>query len=223
MKGDKAYAADDLDGAISYYKKGVDTGRAKFKKKVMYSFLLTRADRPDDALEVLNPLLMNKYLKPEQRFLAKQYRCMANYRKGDIDEALEEARELFDNGYKNTFLYSMIGYFMILKKEDPKKILEFCKEAYEYNSDERDIIDNLTTACILNNDMENAKQFADLAVEKFPDFVEGRYHAALVYTKLKDKETALFHIDNMDNCKRTPMTTITENDINELKKQISNL
>ncbi len=220
LKGNKAYAANDYDGAYAYYKKGYDTGRAKFDKKVMYSSLLTRIGKPDEALDILNPLLMNKYLKPEQRNLAKQYRCMANYRKGDIDEALEEAEEMYSDGFKNTFLYSMIGFFRTLKGDCSDELLAFCKEAYEYNNDERDITDNLATVYIMRGEYDAAKEYAEKTVEKFPQFIEGRYHAAIVYHNLGDDREAAKQLDAVAQCTRTPMTTISEDMIDKLRAEL---
>ncbi len=220
VKGDQAYAGGDISAALEYYKKGYKTKRVKFQRKINYSSLLTRAGKPDEALEILNPLLASTQLKPEQRIFAKQYRCMANYRKGEIDEALEEAEEMYNDGIKNTFLYSMIGLFRLIKNDTSDETLNLCREAYEFNSDERDLVDNLALVLYMRGEYEEAKEYADEETEKHPDFIEGRYHAAQIYHALGDDKTAAEHLEKIAECKRSPMTTISEEMIEELKVQI---
>lgn len=213
MKGNKAFAAGDNEVSLSWYKKAFDTGRASIMIKVSYAYVMMRAGMFEDAEKMLSALLTNKYIDSANRNVVKQYRSMALFKMGRCDEALEEAEEVFAE-YKNTAMYGIIGYFRLMSDDiTPEEKREFCEEAYEYNSDDRDIIDNMTLACILCGDYESAKKYADELIEKNPTFVEAFYHGAQVEYALGNKEKALEYLERTGECNRSAMTTVSEDEI----------
>lgn len=216
MKGNKAFAAGDNDASLAWYKKAFDTGRASIMIKVSYAYVMMRAGMFEDAEKMLSALLTSKYIDSANRNAVKQYRSMALFKMGRCEEALEEAEEVFAE-YKNTAMYGIIGYFRLMSDDiTPEDKREFCEEAYEYNSDDRDIIDNMTLACILCGDYESAKKYADELIEKNPTFTEAFYHGAQVEYALGNKEKALEYLAMTEDCNRSAMTTVSEEEIAQL-------
>ena len=126
--------------------------------------------------------------------------------------------ELFETA-KTTITYGMMGY---LKQLNGQAEIDLCKEAYEYNSDDRDICDNLLVAYIRTEDYENADRIAADLREKFPQFLEGFYHSALLELKKGNKSAAKEYIDKTADCITSKLTTISEEDIEKLRKEIEN-
>lgn len=219
-KGNQAFAAGDYAQARAWYQKVYDTGRAKVKLRVSYAFLLLRTGEEDEAETVLNGILMYKHLKPEDRNLAKQNRCMVYYKQGCLEEALEDALELFENGYVNTTMYGMIGYFKLLRQDPLEETMEFCQEAYEFNNEDRDILDNLTMCYWRQGDYEKAEEFSEEVIEGHPQFVEGFYHGAQIQMKLGNWEKAKEYTERISSCRRSAMTTVSEEDVSALQKEI---
>ncbi len=218
-KGNMAFSKKDLEKARYWYEKAYNCKNANLTIKNFYAIVLLRSGEPQKAEEVLNLILMNKAVKPQKRNEAKQTRCMAIYKQGRLDEAMEECEELFET-YKNTIMYGMLGLFKILKGEDPHKILDFCLEAYDYNSDDRDILDNLFIAYYNLGEYDKAREISDTLTERETTFVEGFYHRALLEEKCGNIDLARKMAEEIDDCARSYMTTVSEEEVAELKKRL---
>lgn len=219
MKGQKCFAEGNYEGARAMYKKAVDTGHAKGDIKMEYSYILLRTGDIDEAEQIVNNILCYK-LKPDVRGRAIIQRCMCYYKKGNIDEALSDAKELFDDGFKSIMLYGMIGYFMIEKDPYSQETFDFCAEAYDYADDDRDICDNMLICYYNRAEYKKAKEISDKVLESNPKFVEAWYHGAQIDNKLKDYKSALDKIEKIKECNRSFMTTISEEEIESLKATV---
>ncbi len=220
MKGNQAFAAGDENACRKWYKKAYDTGRTKVQTKTSYAYILLRTGYADEAEKILDPIIRVKGLKPEKRNLAKQQRCMVYYKQGRLDEALEEAMELYNDDYKTTNLYGMIGYFKLLSGAPLDETTAFCEEAYEYNNDSRDILDNLSICYYRSGRYEDAERISDELLKENSDFVEGCYHGAQIAVKLGKTDKAKECLNKLSECRRSLMTTITEEEIEKLKQEV---
>lgn len=219
IKANKAYQIGDFEESKRWYKKAYDTNRAKLNIKISYAYILLRTGDADEAEDVLNRIIRTKGVKPEQKNKAKQQRCMVYYKQGRLEEALEEAYEIFDNGnYKNTTLYGMIGFFKILRGDDDT--FDFCLEAYEYNSDDRDITDNLSICYYKNGDYEKARELSDKIIAENPQFVEAYYHGAQIAVKCGNYENAMEYLKKIPDCRWSSMTTVSREEVEELTKEV---
>lgn len=218
-KGNRAFAAGDEEQTLKWYKKAVDTGRANVTIKTSYAYILLRTGRPEEAETVLNGVLMNRHLEKEKKYYAKQNKCMVLYKLGRMDEAVEEAEELFEV-YKNSAMYGMLGYFKLLQQEDLQETLKFCLEAYDYNSDDRDIQDNLSVVYYRLGEYEKASEISDKLVESQPKFVEAYYHGAMIAHKCGNDGKAAELLARLDECRRSYLTTVTQEEIEALKREI---
>ena len=219
-KGNQAYAAGDEETSMEWYKKAYDTGRMNVKMKSSYAYILLRTGHEDEAEKILDPIIRVKRLDPEKKNIAKQQRCMVYYRQGRIKEALEEAMELYESGYRTSNLYGMIGYFKLLSNEDIKETLKMCEEAYDYDKDNRDILDNLSICYYRLKRYEDAENISDELLAENDDFIEGYYHGAQIALKRGNHKKAQEYLDKLSECKRSKMTTITEEEIETLRQEI---
>ncbi len=219
--GNKAYHAGDNDGVKKYYNKALATDRAPVSSYSTYVLMLMRMGELDKALEIANLAIINRKFAERDKYVLKEYRALIYYHKGEAEEALEDAREIFDN-YKNTTIYSLLGFLMLACDEPIDETLAFCLEAYDYNSDDRDVVDNLLLAYYKNGDLDKASELADELLEMSPTFIEAQYHSALIAKAKGDIEKAKEHIENLDDCIRTALTTVSEEEIEEFSKSLEN-
>lgn len=209
----------NYEKAFRMYEKAYKSSRRKFTVDLAYAQALLRYGKPEKALEILDKILYLRLTK-EIKFPAKQTRSLIYYKLGRTEEAYEEAKELFEDGYTTSNMYCLVGLMMIANNEPIDETLAFCERAYDYDSDNRDIIDNLLVCYIKTNNVEKAKELADLIVDKYPAFVEAWFHAAQVYSILGDKNKALDYLENIKNCERSYLTTVSEEDIEVLKEKL---
>lgn len=219
LKGTRAYGLKDTQKALSWYKRAIKTGRASIKGKVYYAIMLLRCGFPDDAERYLDMAINAPTAKPQEKVLAKPFRILTYLKQGRIQEANEDLDELFDE-VKNSATYGLKGYFMHLMGAGKEETLALCKQAYEYNSEDRDIVDNLAYAHIRCEDYEAADELLEKLREKFPAFVEGFYHSALLAHKTGDSEKAKEYLAKLDECDRTYLTTVTPEEIETLKQEV---
>ena len=221
INGNIAINEGNLEEALEYYKKAYKTGRSSVSINLSYAILLLRNGYAEEAMSVFNQIVFSPTAKPAVKYQAKQYRVLAYYKLGNVEDAMEDAEELFEN-YKNTISYGLLGYLKLATNAPLDEVVKFCEEAYEYNSDDRDIVDNLAFAYIKQGEYEKAKKLIDTMLEDFPTFTEAYYHGAVVYKKLGDYDKARELLDAIeDKCRRTYLTTVSLEEIEDLKNSLN--
>lgn len=215
-KATKAYVEGDLKTAIAFYEKAAASGKAEHK--INYALMLMRDGAFRDAETVFNSIILDTATLANDKLKAKLYRCMLYEKTERLDDALEDAEEIFER-IRNTAVYGILGY---LRQKKGGAELDFCLEAYDYNADDRDICDNLTLAYIRSGDLEKAKELASEMRENFPTFLEGFYRSAVIANMMGDKEEAKEFLEETENCTRNLLTTISEEEIELLRKEIEN-
>jgi len=219
-KANEKFNNGDFDGAIKDYRKMIQKGRADIDLRITFASLLMRADKADVALEEINKILKYKF-DIKKKYLAKQTRAMINYRLGNMADAREEIDEIFEDGYRTSSTYCIVGFFMLLMNDPIEETLKFCEEAYDYDEDNRDIADNMLVCYLKTKQYDKAKEVSDKLLKLAPEFVEGHYHSALLYEATGDFKKAKEYAEKIKDCKRTVMTTISEAEADKLVKRLS--
>ena len=219
MKANALYNEGNIDGAKKYYEKAVDTGRAKSNVIVQYVMMLMRNGNFKTALRLIDKTVSERKVKDDDKLILKQYRCLLYHKLGNKEEALDDAMEIFSS-VKNTISYGLFGYLRLANGKFNERTLGLCLEAYEYNSDDRDIVDNLVYACYKMEKFEEAEELLPELIEKNPKFVEGYYHGALVKLALGKKKEAKELFEKISECNKTALTTVSDEEIKELKEKL---
>lgn len=219
-RGNAEYNNGNPEAALEYYKKAITKGRPDYLTRISYSMMLLRCGEPEKALEEINKVLSVINLPIDIKQRAKQVRSIINFKLGDIDEAYEEALEIYEDGYTVSIMRGLLGLLMIITEKDLDKILNFCKEAYDYDSDNRDIADNYLLALINSKKFEEAKEISQKLLEKEPQFLEAYYHSAILYKALGENDKAKTLLEKTSECKTSYMTTVSEKEVKNLKSSL---
>ncbi len=221
MKANMEFQNGNIQNALKLYEKAYNSKNRKFSVDVSYARALLRSGNTEKALELMNNIL-SLSLSKEMKTTAKQTRCLINYKLGNIDEAYEEAYELYyDYNFTTSNMRGLMGFMMLLKGVPMDETIKFCEEAYDYDSDNRDIVDNLAVCCYKTKDYKKGLELCEDLTDEHPKFVEGWYHGAQMLSALGEKKRALEWLEKITECNRTGMTTVSEEEIDELKKQLS--
>ena len=217
FKGLIAYQKQGAEESLRLYEKAYNTKRASAKTKIRYAILCLKNADPQKSERLLSEIIASPKIKQNQKNMAKQYRCMAYIKEGKSKEALEDSKELLEK-YKTSDLYAIIGYCMALENEPADSLLAFCGEAYDYNSDNRDIADNYAVALAKSGDYEKAIEICDEVIENNPHFPEGHFHKAAALAKLGHFDEASEELDALDDCDFKYLTTVSDEDIEKLRQ-----
>ena len=214
-----AFAKGEFDEAEKWFRLSIKTKRANPDIRMEYAYVLLRTGKVDEAEQMVTELLRYK-LKPQTRAKAVIQRCMCYYKSGKLDEAIQDATELYNEGYRSINLYGMLGYFKIVKAPMAQETFDFCSEAYDYADDDRDIRDNMLICYYNRGEYEKAREISDKVLEDKPPFVEAWYHAAQIDVKLGDYSGAAEKLTHIKDCHRSYMTTISEAEVKELEDEV---
>lgn len=209
-KGQSEYAKGNNTKALELLKKAHTSSRARVSNSCAYAYILLRVGEDEEAAKVLNFVLLNQKMKEADRMQARQILSLVRYKQGDFEEATRLMEMVFET-YKNSSVYGALGYYKILSNSPD--MMKFNLEAYDYNSDDKIIIDNMIILYLKNGDIEKAKELSDKSVDAGNKGVEIFYHAGQVYLALGDKKKALDYFKKAKSCQRSFMTTVSEGEI----------
>jgi tetratricopeptide (TPR) repeat protein len=212
-----SYAKGDMEGAKAMLERCIRTQRAPTGALISYSYLLLRMGFTDKADEAVQELL-KKELKPHEKIGVKTNYALILWKKGELDEAIKLLTELYDEG-KNSTIYESLGYLLILKG-DLDRAVEFNKEAYEYDSSNKIIMDNLGQSYYLKGDYISAKDIYEKLMDLSPEFPEPYYYYGGVLMELGKFEKALETVKKALDYDFTNMNTISKEEVLERVKYL---
>lgn len=214
------FSRKNYDKAMKLYEKAYHSKTRKYTVDIAYAQALLRIGKPEPALAIINNILSMRITQDLKR-AAKQTRCMINSKTGKLDEAYEEAKELFyEDGYVTSNTYCLLGYIMLLMDLPNDEVMDFCQKAYDYDSDNRDNVDNLVVCYLRSGDYKRAAELSDKLCEEHPQFVEAFYHGALAHMELGENERAKELASKIKDCTRSFMTTVSEKQVQELCEKL---
>lgn len=223
LKSHKYSYDGDYKSARDILAKAASRPNATDEVKMEYSYILMRTGQFEEAEQILN-IILSKKVDKNLRGRAILQRCLCYYKQDNLSEALEDAYALYEEGFRNMTLYGLLGYFKVLENPRSQETFDFCLEAYDYASDDRDICDNLLICYYSRGEYQKAKEISDTVLENNPRFVEAWYHGAQIDVKLGDYKSAKEKLDKIEDCNRSYMTTISveevENLINEVTQKL---
>ncbi len=191
--------------------------RMNVQQSLVYAYYLLREGQTEKAEGIYNKLLKKK-LKLDMRLKIRADYAVLLTKTGRIDEAIAELEDITPN-YTNTLTYGSLGYLYILK-DNLRKAKTYNLEAYDYNSDDPVILDNMVQLYVKQGNFQRAKRYAEELLAKKPYFVEAYYDTAFVYMKLGDFARANELLNDARCCKLTFMSTVKESDLDALEKAI---
>lgn len=214
------YAKGKREKGLAWFERAYKTGVAKPKTIISYAYLLLKFGNIKDSEEILDSLLRSR-LETDERMLAKSNMALVNWKKGDLDIAIETLQEVISD-FENTNIYGSLGY-MLIQKGDLDKALEFNLKAYGYNDSNTVILDNLGQTYYLRQEYDKAVDIYKKIMKENPTFPEAYYNYALVLKAKNENEKALEMAKKALNYQISFLSTIKKEDIDKLVTELENI
>ncbi len=182
------HAKGDIKKALKLFDIAEKVGGMKPKNMINYGYLCLRQGEAQRAREILT----KAYIKEKNRLVKKQINsifALVLWQLGNLDDAVDMLEGVLD-GYRETTVYQNLGIFYILKG-DGKKALEFNLKAYDFNSDDLAIMDNLAQSYVLCNDYTKAEELYREILDKEPSFPEPYYGFGIILCERGEAEKGI--------------------------------
>ena len=214
------YFKGNVEKGLAWFEKAYKTGVAKPNTIVSYAYLLLKSGNIKDSERVLENLLRT-HLETNDRMLAKSNIALVKWKKGELDNAIETLQEVIRD-FETTNIYGSLGY-MLIQKGDLDKALEFNLKAYDYNSSNTIILDNLGQNYYLRQEYDKAADIYKNLLEQNPSFPEAYYNYGLVLKAKNENEKALEMAKKALNYKISFLSTIKKENIDELIEDLEKI
>jgi tetratricopeptide (TPR) repeat protein len=185
--GKGAYAKGDMEKAVKWYDRVIRSGAAKTVTKIEYGYIMLRAGDVEKSGEIFQKLLQSKLTDEEKAIVNSNYALLL-WKTGHLDDAISLFEEIIPY-YKTTSVYGSMGYLLIIKG-DLDRALAFNQEAYEYNSSNKIILDNLGQTYYLKGENDKALEIYEKLIAQNPTFPEAYYNYSLALAKKGDYRNA---------------------------------
>lgn len=216
-KANIAFTKRNYDKALKLYDKITSKANVNPAILIKYAYVAIYLGKLDLCKEVLdkvnydgldNDILLNSYKQTEGLYVWKN---------GNIEEAIEIYKDLH-NRYRNTSIYETLGYLLIVN-ENYTEALKYNLEAYDYNSDNNVIADNLAETYYYLKQPGKAKEIYvkihEAEPTKQPKFAEAYYYYGLIL-KLEGKiDKAKEMLERALTMRESYLSILSKKDIEE--------
>lgn len=186
--GSRQYSLGKTDEALKWFRRSYETKKVGIRIYVSYAYILLKKAELAKSEEVLQEAL-DKFPQSQDIPYTKSILALVLWKKGDLDDAVAMLEEVMKS-YKTTSIYGSLGYLLILQG-DYEKALEHNLAAYEYNSNDKIIQDNLGLNYYLLDKYDESRKTYEALLEKSPTFPDPYFNFGLLLLKLNEPEKAI--------------------------------
>ena len=191
-KGNVSFRNGEREKALELYKKACTYKNASDSIRLQYAYLTLYLGNLEEATKLLSAI---DYDKLPERLKASYTMTdsLITWKNGDLKKAIENLKNLHTQ-YEHTTVYETLGYFLILDKRY-EEALKYNLLAYEYDQDNKVIMDNLAQSYYFTGNIEKAKEVYNKLLDEDPGIPEPYYYYGLILRDEGDTKGALESFD----------------------------
>lgn len=225
IRGNGMYNKGQREQGLALMEKAYSSGKLNSAMTVYYSYCLIRENMNEKAYEVLDKYIEAGKGGKADICRAKHNKAILLWKDGRTDEAFETMKEVHAE-IPATDTYGTLGLLYIEKAEaDPTLAAEamtFLEEAYDYNSDDRTIADNMGSMYLSQGELDKAEEvYKTLLAEPQPSPTP-YYRYACILEKKGEYEDAEDMLNKALRCSFTGVTVIKRQDVTEALERVEN-
>lgn len=217
-RGNIAFSRGDEEQAIKLLEKAYKTKRAMPEHLAGYAYLLNKTGKVEEAAKLMKELLAKNLTDP-MRLQASVSLATSYWLLGKQEEAYQLLQEFYPD-MKSTKLYGTLGYYKLLRGEDLEETLAFNQEAYDYNSDDLTIVDNLAQNYYFLGRLEEAREMYEKVMEKNPRNADSYYFYALTLKGLGKLDEAREQVRKALDREFALISSLTKDDVERLAQEL---
>lgn len=217
VKGKKLYDAGDKDGAIKWYGKAIKVHSCRPRTFISYGYLLLIEGKVDEAREII-ARTENDSLDPREKINYYTTKALIEWKSNNLNSAIEILEEA-NKDLKALMIYESLGYLLVISK-DYDKALQFNLEAYDYDSNDEIIIDNLGETYYFLGQYDKSKELYENLIKRNLSFPEPFYYLALIYLTENREDEAKELLEKALSCPQGFLTALSKEDIEKALKKL---
>jgi tetratricopeptide (TPR) repeat protein len=125
------------------------------------------------------PFMAGLLTKDSTYFQVKYYTALAARNAGLVDKAIAIHEDMKDDGYETMFVYQLL-YDEYVQKNDTANFVKTLKEGFDLMPKEPWFLQNLINFYLLNNYIDESKQYITKAIDMLPDVAVYHYVKAKI-------------------------------------------
>lgn len=213
----RAYAGGDYDKALRMLEKALKLSPKNGNMRGAYAWLLLKLGYTKEAEIQIDQALADTS-REELKYPLNMTKAMVLWKKGSLDQAVSLMEKVLEN-YKNSNAYATLG-FLYLEKGDLDKALRFNLEAYDFNSTNAIILDNLGCTRLLRGEYEEAREVYKQLMKLKPRFPEAFYNYARVLACFGELDEAIYMCRTALSLEFWNTSTITREQVESTLKEL---
>ena len=221
FKGYLALARQKKDDAEKYLSKAWDQGLEKTSYLTAYGSLLMQKGEYAKCKEVYEKAFEGLGVNVAYYTAIRCSIITCKYKLGDVEEALVEAKEMYEE-MKSGTSFVLYGY-LLMDQNRIDEALTVNLEGYEYDPMDVAICDNLGQTYYRMGDMENAKKYFEEAIDIKRDMIDSCYFLALIVLGEGDIKRAYYLLDDAMDSTFSALTTVTRDELEKKYKEVEAL
>lgn len=226
IRGNGIYNKGDRKKGLELMEKAYNTGKLKGTMVVYYSYCLIRENMNEKAHEVMDKYIAEGKGTPADLCRAMHNKAILLWKDGRLDEAFDTMKKAHESRPASD-TYGTLGLFYLEKaKAEPQLSQEaenFLKEAYEYNSDDRSIADNMGTFYLEKGELDRAAEVYKALLAQPQPSPTPYYRYGLVLEKQGNYEDAEDMFNKALRCSFTGVTVIKRDEVTEALARVEKL
>ncbi len=180
--------------ALKLYRLANKLGPLSMRNQQLLGYVCLRCGELEDARRHLQLCSTMTKRGSAARYQVRNLLALVDWKEGNLQDGIETLEDILEAGFHTSVVYENLGIMYNLAG-DMDKALEFNLKAYDYNSDDHIICDNLAETYAKRGEYEKSAELYKALVEKEPRFPEAYYGYGEVLLALGKKDDAISMIE----------------------------
>lgn len=175
-----------------------------------FIYLLLKSGKYDKCGEIIDEV-SSRQMSENDKEILKTNKALYLWKKNAITESIKLYEEIIAN-HKSTAVFTAYGYVVTLG-DDLDKALQVNQEAYDYNKDNKGIIDNLALTYMKLGDLDKSYDLYMKLMDKKPAFPEAYYNMALLMQLKGELTEAKYYLGKALEMPFNGLSTVSKTDV----------